>query len=284
MTDSDTDGDFLDLPDRSLRPVVVAAVIAAGLAVTAARLLFAVTDEDERPVGRPGSVAEYASDAATRPAAVLPGIEELLAGVELPEGPRGGLVVADTGVTSVADRFSPQEATTTFAAVIDNPHPGWTARSVEVLVDVVATGGDIVHSARFLLPSVAAGHPVGVAGVAPEVSTAERVDVSMTVALWSAEADPAPSVTASEPVTVRDPLGGVTSTVTVTNRSDVALRDVGVVVIHRRADDSLIGGLDAFVDTLGPGESVDVTVAVPVDIDPATIARSDVYVSHRVDR
>lgn len=286
MSGSDKDQGFIQFPERSYRPVVVSAVVVLGLIVTVARLFFAVTDEDEGPE-RSGAVADHASDAATRPAAVLPGIEDLLADAELPAGPRGGLVVADTGVTTVADRFNPDEAMATFAVVVDNPHPDGTATSVEISVDLITADGAVVDNVRFLVPTIPMRSSVAVAGVAtsatvPGVETVASIDVSTTVARWDEASVPGSGIVTGEVETDRGPIGGLTSSTTVTNGGDGGVSDVNVVVVLRRHDGTIIGGYDAYVDAIAPGETVNVVVHNPADIDPSAVARADVFTSSRV--
>lgn len=276
--DDDPDWQSFDVPSISWRRVALVGVIVVGLGITVARLLFAVGDEDSDDA-RSTSPTDEAGHVVTDPSVLLPQIDDLIDGAELPAGPPGGLAIGDQGNTVVADRFDATKHEGTFAAIILNPHQGWQAESVEVRSDLVAEDGTVIDTSTALLDVVRPGQTVAVAGLIVDVGDRSSATLSSTVrvARWREVAAAAGAIEVADVETRAAPLTGITTTMTARSTFDQPAENIVVVAVYRRSDGSIIGGFDAVVDRIDPGQQVDVSIDLPTNIDAAEIASTEVY-------
>jgi len=266
-------------PRRNWSPLVALAlvVVVALVAFAGARALISGSAED--PADGTGTSAQGDVGGRSVLDAEAPTLDELTADVTLPPGPEQDLQVEAQGITVVPDRFDPNRREGTFAVVLANPHERWLAQGVQVTVTFLDASGSALGTDAGFVEVVLPAQRVAVASLffdAPTVPVA-RMDVAVDVARWR-ETGPTEGAFAITDVTTGEAeFSGVRTTFTITSGFDEPLTDVGVTAVFRAADGRIIGGYDTFVERLDPGVPTPAEVALLANVDPATVAATELY-------
>lgn len=251
--------------------IVLVAVMAASF--FGARALFAPGDG---PAGdRTVEDAEAGGPSTTE----APDLEEITADVTLPPGPEDGLAVVETGITIVEDRFDPVRREGTYALIIENPNDDQLAQAVQVDVDFVDSTGAVVGTDTAFVEVVLPGQRVAVASLLFDAPTEAVVglDVTLDVARWRNITDVGGAFLISDVATVEADFSGVETTFVVQSSFDEDLRDVVVTAVYRRADGSIIGGADTFVEFLGSGAPTPAAVSLLANVSVEDVAATELY-------
>lgn len=267
-------------PRRNWSPLVALVVVLAvvGLGFLGAQALISGSaDPEDATGGLPGGSDDDGSvlDEDT------PSLEDLTSDVTLPPGPEAGLQVADKGITVVPDRFDESRREGTFAVVIQNPHDDWLAQGVQVSVTFLDEAGGPLGGDDGFVEVVLPGQSVAVAELffdAPTVPVA-GLDVQVEVARWRETGPIEGGFSLTEVQTAEAEFSGVRTMFQIRSDFDEPLTDVGVTAVYRAPDGRIIGGYDAFVERLDPGVPTPAVIDLLANIDPASIASTELYPS-----
>ena len=208
-----------------------------------------------------------------------PSLDELTSDVTLP-APEEGLDIADTGVTTVEDRFDDARREGTFAVVLANPHDDWLAQGVEVSVDLVAADGTVVDTRNGFIDVVLPGQRAAFAGLLLDLPEAvDRLDVDVAVARWRQTGEIVGAFVTTDVVTEAAEFTGVVTTLMLRSTFAEALSDVGVTTVYRDADGAVLGGYETFVDRVDPDVDIPVEVKLLANIAAEDVATTDVHVT-----
>ena len=264
-------------PRRNWSPVVAVLVVLAvvGLVGLGAWALIDSSADDEES----GVAGSSGQDDASVLQDDAPTLDDLTSDVTLPPGPDVGLTVAEQGITVVPDRFDPARREGTFAVIIQNPHERWLAQGVQVTVTFLDEAGAPLGEDNGFIEVVLPAQKVAVASLffdAPTVPVG-GLDVQVEVARWRETGPVEGGFTITDVQTTEAEFSGVRTTFQIQSDFDEPLTDVGVTAVYRAADGRIIGGYDTFVELLEPGVPTPAEVDLLANIDPASIAATELY-------
>lgn len=267
-----------DAPERNWAPLILAVVVLAAVAVLYGLFRFATGEGSE-----PSDTASRGDDADAPSVTDVepPSLDDLTAEVTVPPGPAEGLVVVDSGVTIVEDRFDPARREGTFAAIVENPHAGWLAQGVQVNVSFLDESGAVAGTDQGFVDLVLPGQRVAVGALffdAPTVPIT-ALDVTLDVARWRETSPFEGQLTTAEVETVEAEFSGVRTTFLLRSSFDEPLTDVGVTAVYRNAFGGIVGGSDTFVDLLEPGVDTPVEISLLANVDVEAITATELYPS-----
>jgi len=264
-------------PRRNWSPVVAVLVVLAivALAGFGARALISGSAEEDvadGAVGDPDDPASVLGDDA-------PSLEDLTSDVTLPPGPKRPLEVAAQGITVVPDRFDESRREGTYAVIVQNPHSRWLAQGVQVTVTFLDEAGAPVGEDSGFVEVVLPDQRVAVASLffdAPTVPLS-GMSVAIDVARWRETGPVEGAFTISEVQTDEAEFSGVRTRFQIQSGFDEVLTDVGITAVYKAADGRIIGGYDTFVERLEPGVPTPAEIALLANVDPASIAATELY-------
>lgn len=276
---AEEDRDESQEPRRNWSPVIAVLVLLAVVATGAlgARALITGSADDETA----DDVAGGPDDAPSVLGGEAPSLEELTSGVTLPPGPKRPLEVAAQGITVVPDRFDESRREGTYAVVIQNPHSRWLAQGVQVTVTFLDEAGAPVGEDSGFVEVVLPDQRVAVASLffdAPTVPLS-GMSVAIDVARWRETGPIEGGFAITEVQTDEAEFSGVRTRFQIQSGFDEVLTDVGITAVYKAADGRIIGGYDTFVERLEPGVPTPAEVALLANVDPASIATTELYPS-----
>lgn len=262
-------------PSHNWSTLIAAAVVVVLVAAVVGVVVLAVPDD--RPSTPPEDEATTLSDLG--PGAPAP--DEPTTDLTEPPAPADGLTVAERGVTVVADRFDASRREATFGAVVVNPNPGWTARGVQIGVELLDEAGNATRRDDAFIEIVLPDQRVAVAGLLFDAPAEPVVDVGLRidVARWEETGPVAGGFTTADIVTAEADLTGLRTTFDLRSEFPAAVSDVRVTAVYRDDAGAVVAGADTVIGRLEPNVTTPAEIALPTPVPADRVAGTELYVT-----